>query len=233
MSVPSIVELRQYTVHPERRDDLIDLFDHEFIAPQEAAGMTLIGQFRDLDKPDRFVWMRGFASMTAREEALRSFYGGPVWKAHRDAANATMIDSDNVLLLHPAGSNGSFPPSAKGAAPGLVVASIYSIEPSHERDVVEIFDRFIRPALEETGASVLASFVTDPSENTFPALPVREGEHVFVALARFENDAAYARHLDERAASPSCHEASQRLAGFLLRPIETLRLSPTANSRLR
>jgi hypothetical protein len=28
-----IVELRQYTLHPHRRDDLIDLFDAHFVEP--------------------------------------------------------------------------------------------------------------------------------------------------------------------------------------------------------
>ena len=34
--------------------------------------------------------------MTSRAKALNDFYDVPVWKAHREAANATMIDSDNV-----------------------------------------------------------------------------------------------------------------------------------------
>lgn len=94
-----ILELRQYTLHPGRRDDLISLFEREFVDSQLALGMTLPGLFRDAGDPDRFVWLRGFADMPARKAALEAFYGGPVWKAHRDAANATMIDSDNVLLL--------------------------------------------------------------------------------------------------------------------------------------
>src|SRR5687767_12939349 len=94
-----ILELRMYTLHPGRRDELIRLFEREFIEPQEAVGMQVIGQFYDLDDPNRFIWLRGFNDMSARAEFLKAFYGGPVWKAHRDAANATMIDSDNVLLL--------------------------------------------------------------------------------------------------------------------------------------
>ena len=46
-----IVELRQYTVFPGKREVLIDLFEREFIETQEAVGMKVIGQFRDLDKP--------------------------------------------------------------------------------------------------------------------------------------------------------------------------------------
>ena len=55
----SIVELRQYTLHPGQRDVLIDLFDREFVESQEALGMKIVGQFRDLDNPNRFVWLRG------------------------------------------------------------------------------------------------------------------------------------------------------------------------------
>ena len=92
------VELRQYTLRPGRRDDLIGLFEQKFIEPQEAARMALVGQFRDTDDPDPFVWLRGFPDMEARAEALGRFYYGPVWKQHATAANATMVDSDNVLL---------------------------------------------------------------------------------------------------------------------------------------
>ena len=56
-SVPTaaVVELRQYTLHPRQRDVLIELFDREFVETQEAVGMTVIGQFRDLDDPDEIL----------------------------------------------------------------------------------------------------------------------------------------------------------------------------------
>ncbi len=120
-------------MHPGKRDVLIDLFDREFIESQEVLGIRIIGQFRDLDNPDRFVWLRGFPDMAARAEGLQAFYGGPVWKAHRDAANATMIDSDNVLLLRPARATSGFqlddghrPPAEMINSPdGIVIATIY------------------------------------------------------------------------------------------------------------
>jgi hypothetical protein len=70
--------------------------------------MSLIGQFRDVGDPDRFVWLRGFPDMETRATALQAFYGGPVWKEHRDAANATMVGSDNVLLLRPVSATSAF-----------------------------------------------------------------------------------------------------------------------------
>ena len=78
-----IVELRQYTLRPGRRDDLIGLFETDLIAPQEAAGMALVGQFRDVDDPDRFVWLRGFPDMRARAEALGRFYQAGLEAASR------------------------------------------------------------------------------------------------------------------------------------------------------
>ena len=168
-----VLELRQYTLHPGAREVLIDLFDAEFVETQEATGMDIVGQFRDLDDPDRFVWLRGFPSMACRADSLAAFYGGPVWQAHRDAANATMISSDDVLLLRPSGSGFALEGERRGDARGLVAVWITPLAHADE------------PSVTEHGGSVLASFVTDPSENTFPALPVRTDGPWFVTFAGF------------------------------------------------
>src|SRR5512133_2466430 len=112
-----VVELRQYTLRPGQRDVLIDLFDRHFVESQEAEGMAIVGQFRDLDDPDRFVWIRGFDSMPSRARALAAFYGGPAWKANHAEANATMTDSDNVLLLRPVSARSGFPGPAAARLP--------------------------------------------------------------------------------------------------------------------
>ena len=199
-----ILELRQYTLHPGRRDELIELFGREFVAPQEAVGMKIAGQFRDLDNPDRFVWLRSFDDMRSRRAGLAAFYGGAVWKAHRDAANATMIDSDNVLLLRPA--NGS---SAFAASEGkLVIASIHSFDaPDGPERFAETFDRQLSERVRAAGGTMLGTYVTEQSENDFPALPVREGENVFVWFASFADRAAYERFARDTADFP----AAQRL----------------------
>ena len=232
-----IVELRQYTLHPGRRDDLIELFDREFVETQEAVGIQVIGQFRDLDKPDRFVWLRGFNDMPGREQSLSAFYGGPVWKAHRDAANATMIDSDNVLLLRPARPTSGFSlkegrHSSDGdtVERGLATATIYYFDAPVTLDFIHYFEAVLEPALTESGALILAYFVTDDSPNTFPALPVREGEYVFIWFAGFQDQAAHERH---KAALARSSEISKELTSRLARKPEQLRLSPTSRSRLR
>lgn len=162
-----ILELRQYTLHPGRRDDLISLFEREFVDSQLALGMTLPGLFRDAGDPDRFVWLRGFADMPARKAALEAFYGGPVWKAHRDAANATMIDSDNVLLLNVVRD---FTPNTRAGSP--ITATIHYFDAPVDDDLAE----------KAAAEPFLAVFRSEHSENTFPALPVRPGEHVLVTF---------------------------------------------------
>jgi hypothetical protein len=69
----AVLELRQYTLKPGERDVLIALFDRHFIESQEAVGMTIVGQFRDRRRSDRFVWIRGFSDMQNRHAALEQF----------------------------------------------------------------------------------------------------------------------------------------------------------------
>lgn len=233
-----IVELRQYTLHRGKRDVLIDLFDREFIESQEALGMRIIGQFRDLDKPDRFVWLRGFPDMATRAQALQAFYSGPVWKAQRNAANATMIDSDNVLLLHSARANSGFEldtsvrlaPGASDASEGLVVATIYYFNAPVVEAFVDFFEHELKPAVTEIGTPILAYFVTENSANNFPALPVREGEHVFAWFSCFVNTAAYEQF---NAAFIARVELTRKLTSQLKGDPEVLKLSPTSRSQLR
>jgi hypothetical protein len=97
-----VIELRQYKLISGVRDDFVALFDAQFVESQEALGMRIVGQYRDHDDAIRFTWIRGFRDMAAREEELKAFYFGPVWQAHRAAANPMLDDNDNVLLLKPA-----------------------------------------------------------------------------------------------------------------------------------
>jgi hypothetical protein len=215
-----IYELRRYAMRPGRRDTLIELFEREFVETQEAAGMRIAGTFRDPDAPDTFPWLRAFPDMPARKAALEAFYGGPVWQANRDAANATLADSDDVLLLRalrePAMAER--PPAGASALPAaLYVATICHVEDGF----AGLFAREAEPALAEAGVPVVARFETEHAENTFPRLPVRTGENVFVWFTRFDTPE------DEREVDLSMLES--RLAAAPQR----LRLRPTARSAMR
>jgi len=236
-----IVELRMYTLHPGRRDELIRLFEREFVETQEAVGIQVIGQFYDLDDPNRFIWLRGFHDMAARAESLNAFYDGPIWKAYRDAANATMSDSDNVLLLRLSHGTCGFsfkdrrrpPLSSRAKQDGFVVATIYYLDAPVDSEFIRTFENTIKPELLASDASILSYFVTEDSPNTFPRLPVREGEHVFVWFAGFPNQDAYKSHLARLRESRQWNE---EMTIFLKRHLqvkpEVLRLRPTPRSWL-
>lgn len=207
----SILELRQYTMVPGRRDEFADLFDREFVETQEALGIEVVGQFRDLDHENRYVWMRRFPDMPARRDALEAFYSGPVWAKHKDAANATMTEWHDVLLLRPAGQ-------------GLDLAVDHANRSRQEgRPSLPLFV-LVWDVQEETRDAASAQvarelpepravLVTDPSPNTYPRLPIREDASVVVAIVDGER-AGY--HI-----------------GSLGLPSQTLRLAPTRRSALR
>jgi hypothetical protein len=237
-----VLELRQYTLHDGTRDVLIDLFEREFVESQEATGIEVIGQFRDVDAADRFVWLRGFPDMRSREAALGAFYGGPVWAAHRDAARVTMVDTDDVLLLRPVDENSGFPiPTGPRAPAGgtespssLVVATLYRSDRPFDEEFAEFFRHRVRPVLTETGAAPLAYLRTEHAENTYPALPVRTGENFFVWFARFADRVELAAHLRRVERSRVWRdEVLPRLSAVLTDEPQRLTLAPTARSLLR
>ncbi len=228
-----VLELRQYTLHRGRRDDLIELFDREFVEPQEAVGAQVLGQFRDLDDPDRFVWLRGFADMAARGTALPAFYGGPVWAAHRDKANDTMIDSDDVLLLRPV-VDLDLSGRTRGGDETLVTVTIYHLPPGGEDEFLSFFESRVTPLLVETGAPPLAVLRTLRAENNFPPLPVREDANVVAWLGSFQDRDAVVEHVRQLGRETRwTHDVLPVLTKQLARPPQQLQLSPTARSLLR
>ena len=241
-SPDSVVELRQYTLHPGQRDTLIEIFDREFVESQEDVGMRVIGQFRDLDNPDRFVWLRSFSDMTTRAHALASFYGGPVWKTHGPAANATMIDSDNVLLLRPVGPPTAFP-ILDGRRPhvdatvrpsSLITATLCYLPTAPNEQFLRYVESDVLPAVVAAGAEPIALMETESATNTFPALPVREGEHIVAWFSRFDSEDAHAVHRERLGETGDWRDRIvPELVKHLIAEPEVLRLAPTARSALR
>ena len=226
-----VVELRQYTLHKHRRDDLISLFDDRFIEPQEALGIRVIGQFRDMDDPDRFVWLRGFSSYAEREPQLAAFYHGPVWQAHRERANATMLDSDNVLLLRP--SNGTFDPGAgRRTSKSMILIGIHYLGSVDETIFGAFFDRAMRPVIEAAGATVIGELASERRPNNFTALPVRD-DRVFTWISRVADEVAMHAVFDRlRSTSGWRDGASEACLPAFMRKPEFLRLRSTSESQL-
>jgi hypothetical protein len=220
---------------------MVRLFEEHFIESQEEQGMRVVGQFRDLDRPDRFVWIRGFDDMESRGRALEAFYGGPVWKEHRDAANATMIDSDNVLLLRPVAADAGFlfdpgqRPKIGGhdVPAGVVVATIHYFPGPVDAAFVSWFDSEVCPLLANVGTSIVAQLVTESAPNRF-RLPVREGVNVFVWFSAYPDEPAYRAVSQALEALPEWKSRVEpRLAAVTTGEAERLVLAPTSRSALR
>lgn len=205
----SILELRQYTIHTGQLEALVDVFERTLVDSQELCGIHVVGTFTDLDRPDRFVWIRGFDSNDSRSTALRAFYTGPHWRANSAELNSSLIDFDDVLLLQPAPMMGLpespnvRPTDRTGPASRRIIsATVHSLEPGADDSSV----------LAAIGTPVLGVLHTHPGPHGFSSLPLREGEQVVVVMS--DGD-----------------EPGADLPGATI--TQRLRLSPTSRSELR
>ena len=98
----------------------------------------------------------------------------------------------------------------------------------------DFFDHHARPVLVEAGATPLACLQTEYAENTFPALPVRRGENVFIWLARFSSPAHLSSHLRQLERSTRWREhVLPGLSAMTTAGPQQLQLAPTTRSLLR
>jgi hypothetical protein len=238
-----ILELRQYTLKRGARETLIALFDERFVEEQERHGMTIVGQFRDAVRPERFVWIRGFRDMEARREALEAFYSGAHWRQHSSAANATMIAVDDVLLLKPLAMGTGFRHDARlrpkdvdpARAGGQVVVTIHHLGRQPAGDERASLAGDVAAAFGEAGARLEAQLLTERAPNTYPRLPIREDANVLVWVASYPSQAAHERSTVARRALPVWRDRVaprvEALSGGRA-PVQLL-LQPTSRSALR
>ncbi|MFZ6655142.1 NIPSNAP family protein [Undibacterium sp. TJN19] len=237
----NVVELRQYVTYPGKRDVLISLFENHFIETQEETGIRVLGQFRDVNDPYHYTWLRGFRDMAARKQALTDFYSGKTWQAYRNEANATLYDNDDVLLLRPASPGSGFKPGSRirpaignaGPRSGFVVATIYYFKQEINPDFINKFNEQLMPMFERHGAHVIGRFVSEKSPNTFERLPVRENVNVFVWFAAYADRPAYENYLAHLAKDVQWRDqAFTELYKSLQRWPELLMLEPASRSLL-
>ncbi len=190
-----LVELRRYTLKPGSRAQFVQLFETEFVESQEAVGIRVGGIFTDLDRPDMFVWLRGFAPGVDPGAALTAFYSGSVWQRHGPAANAMMIDSDNVFALRPVPGVAGLPapvgdraPVGATAAPGYrMVAGVVLGEPDPAALAADV------GAVVDAPVAVMR---TDGAPNYFPPLPLRH-EQAVAWFATVDDDATVAERFTD------------------------------------
>lgn len=170
---PRLFELRSYLAQPGHRDALIGMFEDTFLDAYQAGGTRIVGTFRSLDHPDRWVWLRAFPDAASRGARLRNFYDGETWKRNAAACNATIYGVDDAWLLRETVPGGfdTVCAAARGSttAPAVYVVAIQPLERGTHPD---------------------ATFVSDHSENSYPRQAVH-AQTVFVTIGRFESRAAY------------------------------------------
>ena len=231
------LELRNYLLEGGRTADFIRYFEEHFLASQRDEGMHVLGQFEVVDRPDRFVWMRGFADMTARRRGLEGFYGGACWLARRSAANAMMREHHDVHLLRPLGSlermtagvspgdRAAEPPGLAPPSTGLVAVDFYRAAGALAR-LVEVFGERVHAALVEHEHQVLGRFVAELTPNDYPRLPVVQDPALLVVVTAYRDRAHHARLSAER-------RVPADVRALLTADVATLLLRPTARSIVR
>jgi hypothetical protein len=154
-----------------------------------------------------------------------------VWARNADTANATTIDSDDVLLLRPTdpvhaprraverGDADNAPRSDR------VIVEVLILPNGADGDHVETWvARHGITAVEQALGVPVAAWRTDPTPNGFPRLPVREDRAV-VWLASLPDLAARELALDKLTDDPVDRELAARTVSR-----RRLLLSPTARS---
>jgi hypothetical protein len=127
--------------------------------------------------------------------------------------------------------------AAPGLAPppaGVVVANIWRLWAEPDAAFAAAFEATVRPELEAAGLPVIGAYLPVREPNTFPALPVREGEKLFVWFTRAGSAQAYAAAVKRLEARPGWKaEVAPLLADRLESPPLVRRLSATPRSALR
>ncbi len=237
----NVLEIRNYLLQPHMREHFIDYFEANFITTQEAVNMHVLGQFRLIDEPDHFVWMRGYSDMQTRGDSLHAFYDGPVWKKHRTTTNGMIIDSDNVHLLRPLDSNFDLTcghTSATVAAAltdssilldaDMIAVEFYQAASGQHQALIDQFQAHVVPAYHAAGIQLRGCFVADMGKNTFPRHPAIQNEHELVVITAYTSENAA---LNQRAqVAPTMTKA---LGSLLAAAPESLLLTPTLHSPLR
>ena len=106
---------------------------------------------------------------------------------------------------------------------------MYLVRPGDDQVVRWLTER-VGPLLERLLGVPVSTMRTEPSDNDFPALPVRAGESAFVWLAAFDDAQQHARAMAALQSDPDwTGNVRPRLDAQLLGRQE-LRLAPTATS---
>lgn len=231
-----VIEFRRYTVKEAQRLEFAEYFDTYFPEAFQQLGAMAFGEFYERNNPSGFTWIRGFQDVESRATINSAFYYGPVWKEHALRMNERMIDSENVLLLHPLTPEHELkilpavdPIREKEAVKGIVAAQVFKIQENHINDFVQqvqpIFDNYRNAGIREAGV-----LITLDVKNNFPQLPFKEDGPYLVWIGILKDN-----QMLENQFQPLVKRSLESLSSknFLKSEPELIILEPTSRSRLR
>ena len=97
-----VVEYPPRRLAPGQRARFQRFFNERTLEAQERSGMSVCGQFVDLDDENLFVWLRGFPDLLERDRRKADFYQSAYWLHElQDEAFSMIEDYSNTLLLMP------------------------------------------------------------------------------------------------------------------------------------
>lgn len=186
-----VLELRNYILKPGKRDDFISYFEKHFIASQNILGGYVLGQFRIRDADNRFLWFRGFNDMSSRSIYLPEFYRKSlVWQKYKAGANALIADNDDVHLLKPLNGTG-INTNSFAKHKGIVVINYYTANEGQLDELIRLYKTKYTSYRQSIGINNSSLWVSEPTPNDYPSLPVIQDKNLLVAITFYKDDADY------------------------------------------
>lgn len=201
-----VVEFHDIRCEKFRTDKYLALVEDKLALPLTMAGVSLLGQFRVENHPERVIVVRGFESMPARRKALTAFHAGEAWAAHR-RTTTELVRDETVLLTRSIRPEEGIRPIRPGEGVTALISEVRFAEQ------IGNYHLWLRLFLRKAGLDPLASFATLEHVNDVPAVPVVRHRSQHVALLR---------------ADGRVPELPRELRGMLRFAPEALRLEPAA-----
>ena len=193
-----VLELRNYLLRPNSLGKFAGLFNERFVQPMTELGGYTYGQFTLRGVADRFVWMRGYHDVPSRVNFLNDFYvKSEVWRTNRTAANALIVNSDNVYLLRPFNPEEDLGKPAQGISgteldfgTGVVVVDLFVCNACRDQAVTLLRKEYL-PFLGTIGVRQVTLWISEMTENEFPRLPAFQNKDLLVTITKFDTKTEY------------------------------------------
>ena len=239
----SVVESFRYVVPPGEEKTLTRLFNDETALLGDSGFVDDIALLRDVDRPNTYVWLRGFTA----DDAVRRFYYTPIWSSHREMLDRAGIRIDSAYSLRPGLYTTGFTLGDRltqqkaDESAGIVVATIYTFDWSHYDG--PSWAPSLVPVMAAAGGRPLALFETNgwalepPAANGARAAGVPNrapptGSRMVALFTWLPDVAAYERYAAALDRDPQYRDViGPILEKNGVAPIAVWRLQPLAGSR--